>query len=41
MRKIKLTESELVNIIKQCISEGQQEIDSILDKINSIFENLI
>jgi hypothetical protein len=36
MKKIRLTENQLVDIIKQCINEGQKEIDSILDKINKV-----
>jgi hypothetical protein len=38
---IRLTESELINVIKRIINEGQSEIDSILDKINRIgFDDL-
>ena len=42
MKKIvRLTESELINVIKRIIKEGQSEIDSILDKINRVgFEGL-
>lgn len=37
MKKIvRLTESELINVIKRIIKEGQSEIDSILDKINRV-----
>ena len=32
MRKVKLTESQLITIIKKVVSEGQKEIDDILDK---------
>ena len=34
MKKIRLTENQLVNIIKNVINEGWTEIDQILDKIN-------
>jgi len=41
MKKIRLTENQLVNIIKNVISEGWTEIDQILDKINKVgVENL-
>jgi hypothetical protein len=42
MKKIvRLTESELINVIKRIIQEGQSEIDSILDKISRVgFEEL-
>jgi hypothetical protein len=33
---IRLTESELINVIKHIIKEGQSEIDSILDKISRV-----
>ena len=36
MRKVKLTESQLITIIKKVVSEGQKEIDDILDKINKV-----
>ena len=36
MRKIRLTESQLEEIINRIISEGNQEIDSILDKISRV-----
>jgi hypothetical protein len=37
MKKVvRLTESELINVIKRIITEGQSEIDSILDKINRV-----
>ena len=35
-KTIKLTESELINVIKHIIKEGQSEIDSILDKISRV-----
>ena len=38
---IRLTESELINVIKKIINEGQSEIDSILDKISRVgFDDL-
>lgn len=41
MKKIRLTENQLFNIIKNVISEGWTEIDQILDKINKVgVENL-
>jgi hypothetical protein len=42
MKKVvRLTESELINVIQRIIQEGQSEIDSILDKINRVgFEGL-
>jgi len=42
MKKVvRLTESELINVIKRIINEGQSEIDSILDKIKRVsFEGL-
>ena len=36
MRQVKLTESQLITIIKKVVSEGQKEIDDILDKINKV-----
>ncbi len=36
MRKVKLTESQFITIIKKVVSEGQKEIDDILDKINKV-----
>ena len=35
-KTIRLTESELINVIKHIIKEGQSEIDSILDKISRV-----
>jgi len=42
MKKIvRLTESELINVIQHIIQEGQSEIDSILDKISRVgFDDL-
>lgn len=36
MRRISLTENQLIDIIKQVINEGQEKIDAILDKINQV-----
>ena len=36
MKKIRLTESQLIDIIKNVISEGWTEIDQILDKISKV-----
>jgi hypothetical protein len=41
MIKIKLTESQLINVFKKVINESQEKIDAILDKINRVgLENL-
>ena len=42
MKKVvRLTESELINVIQHIIQEGQSEIDSILDKISRVgFDDL-
>ena len=41
MKKIRLTETQLIYIIKKVINEGMDKIDSILDKINIVgVENL-
>lgn len=41
MKKVRLTESELVKIINRVVSESMEKIDSILDKINKVgFEGL-
>ena len=36
MKKIRLTESQLIDLIKEIINENQEKIDSILDKINKV-----
>jgi hypothetical protein len=36
MKKIRLTESQLIDLIKEIINESQEKIDSILDKINKV-----
>ena len=36
MIKIKITEEQILNIVKRIINESQEKIDSILDKINQV-----
>lgn len=36
MIKIKITEEQILNIVKRILQEGQNEIDAILDKINQV-----
>ena len=41
MKKITITEDQILNIVKRVLQEGQKEIDAILDKINNVgLENL-
>jgi len=36
MKKISITEEQILNIVKRILQEGQNEIDAILDKINKV-----
>jgi hypothetical protein len=36
MIKIKITEEQILNIVKRIMNESQEKIDSILDKINQV-----
>ena len=36
MKKVSITEEQILNIVKRILQEGQNEIDAILDKINKV-----
>jgi len=36
MKKVSITEEQILNIVKRILQEGQNEIDAILDKINRV-----
>jgi hypothetical protein len=36
MKKVRINEEQILNIVKRILQEGQNEIDAILDKINKV-----